>query len=207
VIDNLIYIRGMNASLGEWLGLDADIFRFVVLPLLIFFARILDVSINTLRIIFMLHGNKLLAPILGFFEALIWLIAIGQIFQNMDSVFTYLAYSGGFGMGVLVGMLIEEKLAIGKVVIRVITQKPDDNLIDYLSEKGMRYSNVKADSNNGRVNILFTVVNRDNLKTTLNTIRRFNPQAYYTVEGVKKVSDEDIVSPSVYAKSTNANGM
>jgi uncharacterized membrane-anchored protein YitT (DUF2179 family) len=71
----------------------------------------------------------------------------------------------------------------------------------------MRYSNVKADSNNGRVNILFTVVNRDNLKTTLNTIRRFNPQAYYTVEGVKKVSDEDIVSPSVYAKSTNANGM
>jgi uncharacterized protein YebE (UPF0316 family) len=197
----------MNASLGEWLGLDADIFRFVVLPLLIFFARILDVSINTLRIIFMLHGNKLLAPILGFFEALIWLIAIGQIFQNMDSVFTYLAYSGGFGMGVLVGMLIEEKLAIGKVVIRVITQKPDDNLIDYLSEKGMRYSNVKADSNNGRVNILFTVVNRDNLKTTLNTIRRFNPQAYYTVEGVKKVSDEDIVSPSVYAKSTNANGM
>ncbi len=197
----------MNANLGEWLGMDADIFQFVVLPLLIFLARILDVSVNTLRIIFMLHGNKLLAPILGFFEALIWLIAIGQIFQNMGSVFTYLAYAGGFGMGVLVGMLIEEKLAIGKVVIRVITQKPDDNLISYLSEKGLRYSNLKADSNTGKVNILFTVVNRDHLKATLDTIRRFNPQAYYTVEGVKKVSDEDVVSPSIYAKSTNVNGM
>lgn len=197
----------MNANLGELLGMDADIFQFVVLPLLIFLARILDVSINTLRIIFMLHGNKLLAPILGFFEALIWLIAIGQIFQNTGSAFTYLAYAGGFGMGVLVGMLIEEKLAIGKVVIRVITQKPDDNLIDYLSEKGLRYSNVEADSNNGRVNILFTVVNRDNLKATLDTIRRFNPQAYYTVESVKKVSDEDVVNPSIYAKSTNVNGM
>ncbi len=197
----------MNANLGEWLGIDADIFQFVVLPLLIFLARILDVSVNTLRIIFMLHGNKLLAPILGFFEALIWLIAIGQIFQNMGSVFTYLAYAGGFGMGVLVGMLIEEKLAIGKVVIRVITQKPDDNLISYLSEKGLRYSNLKADSNTGKVNILFTVVNRDHLKATLDTIRRFNPQAYYTVEGVKKVSDEDVVSPSIYAKSTNVNGM
>ncbi|MEQ8715412.1 MAG: DUF2179 domain-containing protein [Cyclobacteriaceae bacterium] len=197
----------MNANLGEWLGIDADIFQFVVLPLLIFLARILDVSVNTLRIIFMLHGNKLLAPILGFFEALIWLIAIGQIFQNMGSVFTYLAYAGGFGMGVLVGMLIEEKLAIGKVVIRVITQKPDDNLISYLSEKGLRYSNLKADSNTGKVNILFTVVSRDHLKATLDTIRRFNPQAYYTVEGVKKVSDEDVVSPSIYAKSTNVNGM
>lgn len=189
------------------MGIDVDLFQYVVLPLLIFFARILDVSINTLRIIFMLNGNKLLAPLLGFFEALIWLIAIGQIFQNMGSIATYLAYAAGFGSGILVGMLIEEKLALGKVVLRVITQKPDDMLIDYLSEKGLRYSNVEAESNEGRVNILFTVVSRDNLKQTLSTIRRFNPQAYYTVEGVKKVSEDEVIRSSIYAKSTNTNAL
>lgn len=89
-------------------------------------------------------------------------------------------------------MLIEEKLAIGSVVIRVITRKPDKELIDYLSERKYRYTNVDADSDEGKVNVLFTVVKRDNLKEMTMTIKKFNPNAFYTVEGVKKDSDVEV---------------
>lgn len=182
----------MNSSLADWLGLDPFSFNYIVLPILIFLARIMDVSINTVRIIFMLHGKKFLATFLGFFESLIWLLAISQIFQNLSSWPTYVAYAGGFASGILVGMLIEEKLAIGRVVIRIITQKPADELIDFLKARNFRYANVDAISEVGKVNILFTVIKRDDLSSAISMIKQFNPNAFYTVEGVKRVSDDDV---------------
>lgn len=184
----------MNSTLAVSLGIDPDIFHFIILPLLIFLARIVDVSINTLRIIYMLHGKKLVAPILGFFEALVWILVITQVFQNIGSPQTYFAYAAGFGMGIYVGMLIEDRLAIGRVVVRVITQKDDAELIQFMNENNFRYSNVSADSENGAVNILFTVIKREKLQETLQAVKRFNPQAFYTVEGVKKVSDDEIAN-------------
>ncbi|XOV94340.1 MAG: DUF2179 domain-containing protein [Bacteroidota bacterium] len=178
--------------LEEAFGLDPFIFKFMVLPALIFMARIMDVSINTIRIIYMLHSKKLLSTVLGFFEALIWLLAISQIFQNLSSWPTYLAYAGGFASGILVGMLIEEKLAIGRVVVRIITRQSAQKLIEYFEKNGYRYSSVDALSDEGEVNILFTVIKRENLKTTIQEIKRFNPKSFYTVEGVKRVSDDEI---------------
>lgn len=140
----------------------------------------------------MLHSKKLLSTVLGFFEALIWLLAISQIFQNLSSWPTYIAYAGGFASGILVGMLIEEKLAIGRVVVRVITRQPAEELIKYFEKNSYRYSSVDAISDEGEVNILFTVIKREDLKSTVQEIKRFNPKAFYTVEGVKKVSDDDI---------------
>ncbi len=179
-------------ALEEAFNLDPFVFKFIVLPILIFIARIMDVSINTMRIIFMLHSKKLLSTVLGFFEALIWLLAISQIFQNLSSWPTYFAYAGGFASGILVGMLIEEKLAIGRVVVRVITRQPAEELIKYFEKNSYRYSSVDAISDEGEVNILFTVIKREDLKTTVQEIKRFNPKAFYTVEGVKKVSDDEI---------------
>ena len=146
-----------------------------------------------MRIIFMLNGKKFISTLLGFFESLIWLLAISQIFQNLDSIITYLAYAGGFASGIFVGMLIEEKLAIGNVVVRIITVRPADELIQYFSENKYRYSSINAVSEEGPVNVLFTVIKRQNLKNTIETIKEFNPRAFYTVEGVKKVSDGGLV--------------
>jgi uncharacterized protein YebE (UPF0316 family) len=189
----------MNSSLAESLGISAELFHYVILPLLIFLARITDVSINTIRIIFMLNGRKFISTLMGFFESLIWILAISQIFQNLNSWPTYIAYAGGFASGILVGMLIEEKLAIGRVVIRVITRKPANELIGYLTETGYRYWSLDADSDEGRVNVLFTVVKRDALKDTIALIKRFNPNAFYTVEGVKRVSEDDVTDERGFA--------
>ena len=70
--------------------LNSNTFAYIILPLMIFVARIMDVSIGTLRIIFVSRGNKLVAPILGFFEVLIWIFAISYIIQHLDNFFAYL---------------------------------------------------------------------------------------------------------------------
>ncbi|MBK6265710.1 DUF2179 domain-containing protein [Marivirga sp. S37H4] len=174
------------------LGISNELFTLVVLPILIFFARVADVSIATIRVIFVLQGKKSIAPILGFFEALIWLLAIGQIILHINNPISYVAYASGFAAGTYVGMFIEEKLALGRVVVRVITGRPADKLIEYLKANDFRYSNIDATGNDGKVNIIFTVVKREVLTTLIPTIKSYNPRAFFTIEGVKKVSDEEL---------------
>ncbi|MCH7397459.1 DUF2179 domain-containing protein [Belliella sp. DSM 107340] len=176
----------------ESFGISIEIFNYVIMPLMIFFARVMDVSINTLRIMFMLNGKKKIAPILGFFEALIWLLAIGQIFQNINNPMSYLAYAGGFAMGTFVGMTIEEKLALGRVLVRVITPTPMPELIDYMKEKNFRFTSVGAEGRFGKVNLLFTVMKRDALTEFVGKVKSFNDKAFYTIESVKRVSEDEL---------------
>lgn len=92
------------------------------IPVLIALARICDVSIGTLRIIFLSKGLKLWAPILGFFEISIWLAAISQVMDNLTNIPNFLAYAFGYSMGNYIGMYIENRIAIGMVVVRIITK-------------------------------------------------------------------------------------
>ncbi|MFZ5970134.1 MAG: DUF5698 domain-containing protein [Bacteroidota bacterium] len=117
------------------LGVTDGVFSFVILPFLIFFARICDVSINTVRIIYMLGGRRYTATLLGFFEAFIWLLVIREIFKHLDNWLCYVAYPAGFAMGIFVGMIIEERIAYGKVIVRIITRK---EVIGLLGGSGLR---------------------------------------------------------------------
>lgn len=175
------------------LGIPSEIFNYVILPALIFLARVIDVSLSTMRVMFIMSGTKKWAPVLGFFESFIWLLAIGQIMQNLTNVYSYMAYASGYATGTFVGMCIEEKLAMGKVVVRVITRKPTDELIQWLSESKYRYSNVHAEDSEGNTNILFTVVKRSKQEELLKAVRYFHPKAFYTIESVKRVSDDDML--------------
>lgn len=171
-------------------GVSANTLNYVILPFLIFFARIGDVSISTIRIIFVMNGNRFIAPILGFFEALIWLLAIGQIIANIDNVWSYIAYASGFAMGTFVGITIEQKLAYGKVVLRLFAPNEVNELLFFLEENDYRYSVLNAEGRKGKVNIVFMVVSRDSLKHLITGIDQYHPKAFYTIEGVKQVSDE-----------------
>ena len=167
-------------------------FQYIVLPILIIIARIVDVSIGTLRIMFVMSGRKNIAFLAGFLESLVWLLAIAQIMQNLTNPISYLAYPLGFALGTFFGIMLEEKLALGNVVVRLITKKPADQLIDHLSRKNFRYTNVDAESNEGPVNVLFTVVKRQNLDELLTLINKHNPKASFTIENVKKVSEQEL---------------
>jgi uncharacterized protein YebE (UPF0316 family) len=163
----------------------SEIFKFVLLPAIIFLARICDVTLDTLRIIYVSRGMKYTAPLIGFFEVLIWLTAISQIFSNMTNPVYYIAYAGGFAMGNFIGIIIEEKMAIGTVVIRIITQKDATKLIESLKEGGHGITHVDAQGAMGPVKIIFTIVKRKNIDRVLKLIRKYNPLAFFTIEDVR----------------------
>jgi uncharacterized protein YebE (UPF0316 family) len=182
----------------DTLGISETVFSFVLLPLLIFLARITDVSINTIRIIYVLGGRRLTATLLGFFESFIWLMAIRQIFEHLDNWLCYVAYPGGFAMGILVGMMIEERIAYGKVIVRIITRKDVNELIAFLSKNHFRYTKVNAEGPDGDEHLVFTVLERERLEELLSQMKAILPTAFYTVEKVNRAGD----SGSIVQEST-----
>lgn len=167
----------------------ANVYTWAVIPILIVLARMGDVSLGTMRIICIGRGYKAIAPLLGFFEILIWLVAIRQIMQDLTNVFYYLVYAGGFAAGTFVGMYIEDKLAIGILSIRIITKKDASKLIGYLRSKDYGVTSVEAQGGSGLVHIIYVVVNRSDIERVSNIINRFNPNAFYTVEDVRSARE------------------
>jgi len=168
--------------------IDTFWFTYILLPLLIFLSRIIDVSLDTLRIVFISKGNKNVAPFLGFFEILIWLVAITRIMQNLDNITCYIAYAGGFATGNYIGLKIEERLAIGIQMIRIITQKSSTPLITELREKGFVLTSVIAEGQTGEVHLIFLIVQRQRIAEIIELINKFNPKAFYAIEDVKSVN-------------------
>jgi len=173
---------------------DTFTFVYVILPLIIFFARIFDQTIGTIRIIFISKGMKHLAPVLGFFEVLLWLIIMKQIFQNLDNYLYYFAYAAGFGMGSFVGIKIEEKMAMGLVQVRVIPQKDSSKLVEFLRKAGYRFTTIRGSGAEGPVEIIFSVIKRKSVEDFVSVIKEFNPRAFFTIEEVKFVSETSMVT-------------
>jgi len=177
--------------------MSSDTYTFVVLPVLIGLSRIFDVTIGTLRIIYVSRGMRFLAPALGFFEVLIWLLAITQIISNLTSPIHYIAYAAGFAAGNFVGILVEEKLSVGTVLVRVITRKDTGQLVECLRRSGYRTTMHEASGEHGKVSIIFSIVKRKDLKTVLGIIKEYNPTAFYTIEDVRYASGEAPVNTTV----------
>ncbi|MEZ5104722.1 MAG: DUF2179 domain-containing protein [Draconibacterium sp.] len=169
---------------------DSALFDYFILPFLIFLARICDVSIGTIRIVMVAKGQKMWAPILGFFEILIWLLAISRIFENLDNWTCYLGYSLGYATGNFIGLKLEEKLAMGIVRIQIITRKTAEQLIDNMRNAGygLTYHDAKGGSED--VSIIYSIIKRTELPKVVDLIKLFNPNAFYTIEDVRFVSQE-----------------
>lgn len=171
---------------------DSETLTYVIIPLLIFFARVTDVTIGTMRLIFVSKGYRFIAPILGFFEIIIWLLAISQIMQHLDSWVCYFAYGAGFATGNFFGIMLEQKLSIGNVIIRVFPKKVIDDLIDDLRSQEYGVSVVEIQGKEGRKKMIFSVIKRKSIKNYVDTVLFHNPNAFYSVEDIKAVSDTSI---------------
>ena len=167
----------------------SPLFAWVILPLLIFFARICDVTLGTIRVIFISKGFKYIAPCIGFFEVIIWLLAIGQVMNNITNVASYIAYGAGFATGTFVGMVIEEKLSLGMVIVRVITNKDTGDLVNALKAQNFGVTMIDAEGSTGPVNILFMVLKRQDLPQVIGVIKEFQPKAFYSIEDVKTAAE------------------
>lgn len=157
------------------------------LPFIVFLARFVDVTLGTLRIIFLSRGRKVLAPVLGFVEVFIWITIVSQIVRGAQNFAAYFAYAAGFAVGNYVGMLIEEKLAIGTLVIRIILSRNGDLLVARLRDEGYGVTLVDGHGGNGPVVLVYTIVMRKELEHIIGLVEEVTPKAFYTVEELRSV--------------------
>ena len=155
------------------------------LPFLIFLAETCVVTFGTLRSIFVARGLKKFAVILGLIESTLWLFAIGQVVSNLSYLPCSIAYALGYTCGCFLGMTIEERLAIGTQVVRIITGKPAGQLIDQLNAADFGVTCVEGDGATGPVTVIFTIVKRKQMQEVVRLLRQFDRHVFYTVEDVR----------------------
>lgn len=170
--------------------LNSDLYTWVVLPLLIFIARMSDVTLATLRNIFLSKSVKRIVPFMGFFEALIWLLAISQIMKSLDNQnpLCFIAYAAGYSMGIFVGIKIEERLALGIQVMRIITNHDYEELVVALRSSNFGTTIIDGHGSKGPVKIILTVFKRKDFPTVQALIKEHHPSAFYSVEDIRNTS-------------------
>lgn len=156
-----------------------------LLPVAIFFGRMFDVALGTLRIIFVSKGEKLKAPIIGFFEVFIWVVIISQILTQANDLIAYLSYAGGYAAGNYVGILLEKRIAFGIVLCRVYTNKAGIKLVNLLSLKGFGATLMHGTGSVNEVDIIETIFDRKQLKKITSVILEFDKEAFFVIEDVR----------------------
>lgn len=156
-----------------------------LLPIIIFFGRIFDVSLGTLRIIFVSKGEKNKAPLIGFFEVFIWVVIISQILSRANDLTAYISYAGGYAAGNYVGILLEKRIAYGIVLCRIYTHKNGMELIKKLNilDFGATLTHGKGSTND--VHIVETVIDRKEMKKLESVLTEFDKNIFYVVEDVR----------------------
>lgn len=156
-----------------------------LLPIMIFFGRVFDVSLGTLRIIFVSKGEKYKAPIIGFFEVFIWVVIISQILTRANDMIAYLSYAGGYATGNYVGILLEKRIAYGIVLCRIYTQKDGMELVKRLNKKSYGATLTQGHGSANEIHIVETVIDRKEMKHLEGILTDFDNNIFYVVEDVR----------------------
>jgi uncharacterized protein YebE (UPF0316 family) len=167
---------------------DFDVYGNVILPLIIFFSRLFDVTLGTIRHVFIARGFRKLVPFLGFFEVLIWIVVVRQVMSGVSGWPSYIAWAGGFAAGSYVGLFIEEKLALGMQILRIVTHQDTTALEVALRNANHGVTVINGSGSQGPVRIIFMVLNRDDIREVEKLIFLHNPSAFYSLEDVKDAS-------------------
>jgi uncharacterized protein YebE (UPF0316 family) len=148
--------------------------------LLIFLCRIVDVSCDTLRVLFAIRGKRGIAGVLGFVQALVWIFAVGNAVKHLDSPLHILGYAGGFAAGTFVGITIEQLLAYGLAQLRVVSAHGGVEIAEALRERGYGVTEFAGFGREGTVEVVSTVVKRTHIADVMRIVDRYDPQAFVT---------------------------
>ncbi len=163
--------------------MDADL---LLLPALIFVARIADTSIGTVRIVLLVAGQRWSAAVLGFVEVAIWALAMGGVVTNLGNPLTVVGFAGGFSVGVLIGVWIEERIAVGFRLVQVINNDPAIDVSVQLRERGYRVTRMEGHGLQGAVEVALLLIRRRSLRQVRTAIEQIAPRAFVTIERAER---------------------
>lgn len=149
----------------------------------IFFLRLADVALGTLRIGFLVQGRRTLAGVLSFVESLVWLLAAAQVLTRLDQPLQFVAYAGGYAAGTMIGVSLERWIAIGDIIMRVIAPASTPSAAAALRQAGYVVTQINAEGRDGPVQLTYAVLPRKRGQEALAIVRDANPQAFVSFEG------------------------
>ncbi|GMV04102.1 MAG: hypothetical protein AMXMBFR53_03830 [Gemmatimonadota bacterium] len=151
-------------------------------PILIFGLRVTDVSMATVRVLLIVRNAKWLVPIIGFFEVSLWVFAVSAVVQNLSSPFHLIGYAGGFATGNFVGMIIEERLALGLATMRTMVKQGGAELAAALREGGFAVTEQTGRGRDGEVEVLYSVISRRKVAPYIEVVERLAPDSFLVVD-------------------------
>jgi len=154
---------------------------------LIFGLRVTDMTLDTLRVLFVMRGRKKTAWILGFFQSAIFVLAIGRVLTQLDNPLNIIGYAAGFATGNVVGMLIEERIAIGHISLSIISPRRGSALVAHLRQNGYAVTELSGRGKDGMVSMLNCSVLRKQVDSVYQLISEIDPDAFVTAEDVRPV--------------------
>ncbi|MCE1165375.1 MAG: DUF5698 domain-containing protein [Bacteroidetes bacterium] len=154
----------------------------ILYALMIMGLRIIDVSLGTIRTITTVHGNKYRAGLIGFFEVTIWVIAISTVMSHLNNFINIFAYSGGFALGTIIGISIEQKLGSGFVSLYIISMNYPDDIAMALRENKIGVTMMPGEGASGGVTVLMVLISRKRQKEVMNLVEKIDPNVFISVQ-------------------------
>lgn len=164
--------------------------------LLIFGLRVLSVSMGTLRTLLIVRGSRLISAAIGFFEVLIFVVAISQVISDLSNIWNLLGYCGGFAAGVLVGMTLEERLAVGLSMVRIISRTHWLEITQALRQEGYGATQVVGEGKDGTVGIVYSMVQRRKVPAVVKLCEQMDGHSFITVEEAGRVHRGYVTRPA-----------
>ncbi len=156
-----------------------------LMPFAIFGLRVLDMSLDTLRVLFVIRGQRALAWFLGFFQSALWVVAITSVLSNLDNLWNLIGYAAGFATGNVLGMAIEEKLAIGHGHMRIISPRRGSAIAEAIRRAGYAATEIAGRGKDGTVTIINCSVRRRDIDRVRREVQELDPGAFVTVEEIR----------------------
>ena len=159
----------------------------LAVTLLIFVLRVSDMTLDTLRVLFVIRGRKSLAWILGFFQSALWVIAITSVLSNLDNPWNIISYAGGFATGNVVGIMIEQGLAIGHSHVQIISQRLGSAIADTVRNMGYAATELPARGRDGTVSVISCSMRRRDVEEVRKMVQEIDSEAFITVEDIRPI--------------------
>lgn len=174
------------APAGRFCRYNRQMLSVLLGALLVFSLRVCDVSLGTVRTLFTVRGRRYAAAGIALVESMIYLVAVASVLRGEMTWPNMIGYAAGFAAGLIVGVAVEEWIASGHVVIRVISRERPFDLVETLRNDGFGVTVVRGEGRDGEVPILFVMASRTRGRAALRMVRDADPRAFVTVDPIHK---------------------